>query len=84
MPAGVAPRGGPGRRDVEPPVELLGEVAGVVADQPVEGGLGVLVALEVARVATCGTPSGPPEPALALALAGVVRRGPTDSSLRRW
>src|SRR6478609_3033148 len=70
--AGVLPGRGPRRRDVEPPVVLLAEVSGVVAGQPVEGRLGVLVALEVARVPGVVLRARLPQPALALALFGVV------------
>ena len=82
--AGVLPVGGPRRRDVEPLVVLLAEVAGVVAGQPVEGGLGVLVALEVARVPRVVLRR---RPATAAACPRPPRcrwTSPTDSSLRRW
>ncbi len=70
--AGVLPVGGPRRRDVEPLVVLLAEVPRVVTGQPVEGGLGVLVAVEVAGVPRVVLRRGPPQPALALALLGVA------------
>lgn len=60
--------GQPGRR---PTLGLLAEVPHVVAERASSAPSRVLVTLEVARVVAVEVGGGPPQPALALALAGV-------------